>query len=161
MAGDVGDVGADAVDSHFRERGDPVGPIDGPHVDRQPRGVRGLDELLVDGRVKCWGGNPYGAIGWGDVSVRGVVPSRLGDPLPFVELGAGVAGTALAWGLGLSGAGVGGGAVVWGGGWRAGFSPPILSPHTRGRWWVGGEGRARISNYAEFGPSPGHRILRS
>lgn len=55
--------------------------------------------LLVDGRVKCWGGNQYGALGLGDVSVRGDDPSRLGDQLPYVDLGTGVTATALALGL--------------------------------------------------------------
>jgi len=43
--------------------------------------------LLVDGRVKCWGGNDRGQLGLGDTEPRGDEPGEMGDVLPDVDLG--------------------------------------------------------------------------
>ncbi|MFN3198710.1 MAG: hypothetical protein ACE366_09910 [Bradymonadia bacterium] len=45
--------------------------------------------VLDDGSVKCWGQNPYGQLGLGDVSARGDEPGEMGDALPAVDLGTG------------------------------------------------------------------------
>ena len=43
--------------------------------------------LLVDSRVKCFGGNQYGQLGYGDENDRGIASNQMGDRLEFVELG--------------------------------------------------------------------------
>ncbi|MCP3063673.1 Ig-like domain-containing protein [Myxococcus sp. K38C18041901] len=45
--------------------------------------------LLDDGSIKCWGGNPYGALGLGDKVHRGDDAGEMGDGLPRVDLGTG------------------------------------------------------------------------
>ena len=47
--------------------------------------------LLADGSVKCWGHNPWGQLGLGDVADRGDGPNEMGAMLPTVDLGEGVA----------------------------------------------------------------------
>lgn len=42
-----------------------------------------------DSALKCWGGNPYGALGLGDINTRGDEPNEMGDELPVVDLGTG------------------------------------------------------------------------
>jgi alpha-tubulin suppressor-like RCC1 family protein len=46
--------------------------------------------MFTDGRVKCWGANADGGLGYEDSNYRGYGPSQMGDKLPFVNLGAGV-----------------------------------------------------------------------
>lgn len=48
--------------------------------------------VLDDATLKCWGANDYGKLGLGDTSKRGDDPMEMGDLLPTVNLGAGVAG---------------------------------------------------------------------
>ncbi|MFN3198296.1 MAG: fibrinogen-like YCDxxxxGGGW domain-containing protein [Bradymonadia bacterium] len=45
--------------------------------------------LFDDGRVKCWGRNNYGQIGYGSNTIIGDVAGEMGDNLPFVDLGTG------------------------------------------------------------------------
>jgi hypothetical protein len=45
--------------------------------------------LLDDHNVKCWGGNSYGELGYGNTPDRGGLPSDMGDALPIVDLGTG------------------------------------------------------------------------
>jgi hypothetical protein len=52
--------------------------------------------LLDDHRVKCWGDNNAGQLGFGDTKNRGDDSSTMGDNLPTVDLGAGRTATALA-----------------------------------------------------------------
>jgi hypothetical protein len=52
--------------------------------------------LLDDHRVKCWGDNSYGQLGYGDTRARGGSPSEMGDALPTVDLGSGRTATAIA-----------------------------------------------------------------
>jgi hypothetical protein len=52
--------------------------------------------LLENHRVKCWGQNTSGALGYGDSVNRGNSPSEMGDALPFVDLGTGRTATAIA-----------------------------------------------------------------
>ena len=43
--------------------------------------------LTTTGRIKCWGGNSWGQLGYGDTIHRGVSPAQMGDNLPYVDLG--------------------------------------------------------------------------
>lgn len=38
-------------------------------------------------KVKCWGDNEFGTLGYGDTQTRGTDPSHMGAALPFVDLG--------------------------------------------------------------------------
>jgi alpha-tubulin suppressor-like RCC1 family protein len=42
---------------------------------------------LVNGKVKCWGGNQYGQLGLGHTTTRGKKTGDMGDELPYVGLG--------------------------------------------------------------------------
>eukprot|EP01084_Bolivina_argentea_P036436 67415_1 len=39
------------------------------------------------GRVKCWGYNIYGQLGWGDTTNRGDSPGQMGGNMSIVSLG--------------------------------------------------------------------------
>ena len=52
--------------------------------------------LLDDHRVKCWGRNEFGQLGYGDTRDRGGSPTDMGDALPTVDLGTGRVATAIA-----------------------------------------------------------------
>jgi hypothetical protein len=54
--------------------------------------------LLDDHRVKCWGDNGYGELGYGDVLRRGSSPRDMGDALPTLDLGTGRTALAIAAG---------------------------------------------------------------
>eukprot|EP01083_Nonionella_stella_P061236 159612_1 len=43
--------------------------------------------LSVDNRLKCWGFNAYGQLGYGDTNNRGGAPGQMGDNLVHVDLG--------------------------------------------------------------------------
>ena len=45
--------------------------------------------LFNNSRVKCWGSNQFGQLGYGDVEARGDGPEEMGNNLPFVDLGEG------------------------------------------------------------------------
>jgi hypothetical protein len=77
--------------------------------------------LLDDHRVKCWGNNSFGQLGYGDTRDRGGTPADMGDNLPTVDLGSGRTavviaaarygtcailddGSAKCWGQGFAGA---------------------------------------------------------
>lgn len=51
--------------------------------------------LLIDGRVKCWGGNTVGQLGLGDKVPRGASVMDMGDNLPMVDLGTNAIATAI------------------------------------------------------------------
>lgn len=46
-----------------------------------------LCAVLTDGGLKCWGYNPYGQLGLGDVANRGLTKASMGDGLKKVDLG--------------------------------------------------------------------------
>jgi hypothetical protein len=54
---------------------------------------------LDDGSVKCWGGNDFGQLGFGDVQQRGGGPGEMGASLPAVDLGPGRTALQIAAGL--------------------------------------------------------------
>ncbi|MFM8529029.1 MAG: fibronectin type III domain-containing protein, partial [Ilumatobacteraceae bacterium] len=54
--------------------------------------------LLDNDRVKCWGQNSAGQLGYGNIDLRGDQTSDMGDNLPFVDLGSGRTVTALSSG---------------------------------------------------------------
>ena len=58
--------------------------------------------LLDNARVKCWGQNTVGQLGYGDFDIRGDQTSDMGDNLPYVDLGTGRTVTALSSGSGHS-----------------------------------------------------------
>lgn len=49
-------------------------------------GFRHTCVAFAEGGVKCWGGNPFGGLGYGDTEARGDEPGEMGKALPFVEL---------------------------------------------------------------------------
>jgi cysteine-rich repeat protein len=49
-------------------------------------GLHHVCALLIDGSLKCWGGNQFGELGLGDVNNRGDGPNEMGDNLPTVKL---------------------------------------------------------------------------
>jgi alpha-tubulin suppressor-like RCC1 family protein len=51
--------------------------------------------LLDNNKVKCWGENPGGELGYGDTKDRGLAPGEMGDNLPYVDLGTGRTAKAL------------------------------------------------------------------
>ena len=61
-------------------------------------GIRSACALLDNQRIKCWGINATGQLGLGDVQARGDAPGEMGDALPYVDVGAGRLGIAVAAG---------------------------------------------------------------
>jgi alpha-tubulin suppressor-like RCC1 family protein len=49
-------------------------------------GLSHVCALMGDRRVKCWGININGALGYGDTTNRGALPSEMGNYLPIVDL---------------------------------------------------------------------------
>ena len=73
--------------------------------------------LLTNGAVKCWGSSGSGNLGYGDALTRGDGPDEMGDLLPEVDLGSGVAVRQLVnGGLGSCALLAGGGVKCWGAG---------------------------------------------
>ena len=67
-------------------------PVDlgaGARVKRLAASATAVCALLLDHRIKCWGDNPVGQLGLGDVNRRGDDPNEMGDLLPYVDLGTG------------------------------------------------------------------------
>ncbi|XRA97899.1 ultraviolet-B receptor UVR8 [Pycnococcus provasolii] len=52
-----------------------------------PTGYHRACVLLDNNKVKCWGVNFDGALGYGDTTNRGDMPNHMGDNLPYVDLG--------------------------------------------------------------------------
>lgn len=53
---------------------------------------------LDSARIKCWGSNDVGMLGLGDTTPRGDGPGQMGDALPYVDLGFGLAAKSLSLG---------------------------------------------------------------
>ncbi len=72
--------------------GDPlveVQPIDlgvGEKVVQLSHSFQHACALLASGRVKCWGSNDSGELGYEDDNNRGDEPGEMGEALPFVEV---------------------------------------------------------------------------
>ena len=79
----VGDVPA--------EMGDALTPVNlGPGTILDLAGGTGYAcALFKDGRVKCWGSNSLGQLGYGDTNHRGDTAGEMGTSLPAVSLGTG------------------------------------------------------------------------
>ncbi|GHP08360.1 hypothetical protein PPROV_000709900 [Pycnococcus provasolii] len=45
--------------------------------------------ILDNDKLKCWGSNSYGRLGYGDITMRGAGPNDMGDNLPYVDVGTG------------------------------------------------------------------------
>ncbi|MBP9706857.1 MAG: Ig-like domain repeat protein [Oligoflexales bacterium] len=43
--------------------------------------------ILQNRKIKCWGDNSFGHLGYGDTTTRGGLTNQMGDDLPFVDLG--------------------------------------------------------------------------
>ncbi|HMV65210.1 MAG TPA: MopE-related protein, partial [Myxococcota bacterium] len=54
--------------------------------------------VFLDGRVKCWGLNNYGQLGYGDTNYRGDAANEMGTSLQYVDLGLGRTATHLSLG---------------------------------------------------------------
>jgi len=76
----------------------PSGPLTVARVVSIAAGGNHSCALRADGSVKCWGDNELGALGLGDLEHRGDGPGEMGANLPVVDLGPGVAATAIAGG---------------------------------------------------------------
>jgi alpha-tubulin suppressor-like RCC1 family protein len=83
------------------ELGDALAPVDlgpGRSATAVVAGNYFSCALLDDATVKCWGDNTYGALGQGDVSLRGDAPGEMGAALPAIDLGTGRTARALTTG---------------------------------------------------------------
>ena len=58
--------------------------------------------ILDNGSVKCWGKNPHGELGQGNVASRGASVGTMGDALPPVNLGTGRTAKSIALGAGFT-----------------------------------------------------------
>ncbi len=71
--------------------------------------------LLDNGKVKCWGRNFSGELGYGDGFHRGDEPNEMGDNLPYVDLGIGYTAVDISAGQSFSVAILSGGNIkCWG-----------------------------------------------
>ncbi|PCC68450.1 Myxococcus cysteine-rich repeat-containing protein [Nannocystis exedens] len=59
---------------------------DGETVERFSHGFHHACAIVSGGRVKCWGDNGGGELGYGDTNHRGDEPDEMGDALPYVEI---------------------------------------------------------------------------
>jgi hypothetical protein len=58
--------------------------------------------LLINGKVKCWGLNTWGNLGYGDEIQRGHAANTMGSYLPYVDLGTNILATDIAVGYSQS-----------------------------------------------------------
>ncbi len=58
--------------------------------------------IMIDGSVKCWGGNSYGQLGQGYTTSIGISPSSMGTNLPAVSLGTGRTAKKIVAGVNIS-----------------------------------------------------------
>ncbi|XRB12360.1 EGF-like domain-containing protein [Pseudoscourfieldia marina] len=83
--------------------GDNMGYIDlgtGRTVKQVAAGGTITCAILDNDKVKCWGRNHFGALGYGDTNDRGGGASVMGDNLPYVDVGTGRTVLAVARGYG-------------------------------------------------------------
>jgi alpha-tubulin suppressor-like RCC1 family protein len=83
--------------SAVREMGDYLRPIalGGGIVVDVGAGYDHSCVLFIDGKVKCWGRNDSGQLGYGNTTQLGDASSEMGASLPFVNLGTGRTAVAL------------------------------------------------------------------
>lgn len=91
--------------------------------------------VLDDGTVKCWGGNEYGQLGYGDTEQRGDESGEMGDALPAVDLGTGGVATSLAGG--------------------SSYTCAILEDGSVKCWGINGSGRLGLGDTERRGDEPG------
>ncbi len=81
----IGDGGLDVKDAPSVD-GDAVAPV---KVAELALGSNHTCARFTDGKVKCWGWNQFGQLGYGDTTNRGDTPTTLPKALPYVPLGTG------------------------------------------------------------------------
>lgn len=74
------------------QMGDNLAPVDlgtGRTAKDISGGLSSTCAILDNDRIKCWGDNDYGQLGYGDTTWRGWGAGQMGDNLPTVDLGPG------------------------------------------------------------------------
>lgn len=91
---DEGELGIGTTTAMGRNTGDMASlqPIDlgtGRTVKAVAMGDYHTCAILDNNKVKCWGWNGDGELGYEDTMTRGDAPNQMGDNLPYVDLGTG------------------------------------------------------------------------
>jgi alpha-tubulin suppressor-like RCC1 family protein len=84
------------------EMGDALPPIDlgtGRTAKAVAQGYQHTCAILDNDKLKCWGRNDWGNLGYGDTLHRGNLANQMGENLPYVNVGAGRTVKAVAAGV--------------------------------------------------------------